>query len=156
MSTNSNPTSGFQFNHTMYRVKNYKASLDFYTRILGMSLLDSFEGGDFTLFFLAFDGAGSESERKASKFSREGVLELTYNHGTESQDVTYANGNTEPYRGFGHIAITVPDIVAACDYFEEQKVAWKKRLTDGKMRNIAFILDPDGYWIEIVENKMRI
>jgi lactoylglutathione lyase len=79
-----------------------------------------------------------------------GILELTHNHGTETLDATpYHSGNSEP-RGFGHIAITVADVEAACARFERLGVTFKKRLTDGKMRNIAFILDPDGYWIEVV------
>ena len=49
--------------------------------------------------------------------------------------------------------ITVDNIEAACQRFEEKGVAWKKKLTDGKMKNIAFILDPDGYWIEVVQNE---
>jgi lactoylglutathione lyase len=61
----------------------------------------------------------------------------------------YHSGNSEP-RGFGHIAITVADVEAACARFERLGVPFKKRLTDGKMRQIAFILDPDGYWIEVV------
>ena len=70
------------------------------------------------------------------------VLELTHNHGTESDPdfKGYASGNTEAGRGFGHIAISVDDIASACDRFEKLGVAFKKRLTDGNMKNIAFIL----------------
>ena len=79
-----------------------------------------------------------------------GILELTHNHGTETLDKSpYHSGNSEP-KGFGHIAITVDDVEAACARFERLGVPFKKRLTDGKMKNIAFILDPDGYWIEVV------
>lgn len=81
-----------------------------------------------------------------------GLLELTHNHGTES-DVAfkgYASGNEDPGKGFGHIAISVGDIEAACARFERLGVTWQKRLTDGKMKSIAFIKDPDGYWIEVV------
>lgn len=53
-------------------------------------------------------------------------------------------------RGTG---ISVDNIEAACKRFEEKGVTWKKKLTDGRMKNIAFILDPDGYWIEVVENE---
>jgi lactoylglutathione lyase len=78
------------------------------------------------------------------------ILELTHNHGTESLATTpYHSGNAEP-KGFGHIAITVGNVEEACARFERLGVQFKKRLTDGKMKHIAFILDPDGYWIEVV------
>jgi lactoylglutathione lyase len=84
-----------------------------------------------------------------------GVLELTHNHGTENDDnFKYASGNSEPGRGFGHIAISVANIEEACERFERLGVKWQKRLTDGRMKRIAFILDPDGYWIEIVPNDL--
>lgn len=51
------------------------------------------------------------------------------------------------------LGISVDDLEAACDRFESLKVNFKKRLTDGRMHNIAFILDPDGYWIEVVQNQ---
>jgi lactoylglutathione lyase len=75
-----------------------------------------------------------------------GVLELTHNHGTESDAsfAGYASGNTDPGRGFGHVAISVDDVDAACARFEELGVRFKKRPSDGKMKYIAFILDPDG------------
>ena len=78
--------------------------------------------------------------------SPSGILELTHNHGTESDSKFrgYASGNTEPGRGFGHIAITVDNIEVACARFEKLGVPFKKRLTEGKMKNIAFLLDPDG------------
>jgi len=122
-----------------------------------MELIDELPSTDFTLYFLAFDnGSSLTAEEKAkNRFAREGVLELTHNHGTESDTSFqgYASGNSEPGRGFGHIAVSVDDIDAACARFEEMGVNWKKRLTDGKMRHIAFILDPDGYWVEIVPAK---
>ena len=51
------------------------------------------------------------------------------------------------------IGISVDNIDAACQRFEDLKCNWKKRLTDGKMKNVAFLLDPDGYWIEVVQNE---
>ena len=61
----------------------------------------------------------------------------------------YHFGNSEP-RGFGHIGIAVANVEEACARFERLGVPFKERLTDGKMKNIALILDPDGYWIEVV------
>lgn len=51
------------------------------------------------------------------------------------------------------IGVSVDDLDAACKRFEEQGVNWKKRLTDGRMKNVAFILDPDNYWIEVIQNE---
>ncbi len=51
------------------------------------------------------------------------------------------------------IGVSVDDIDAACKRFDDERVGWKKRLTDGRMKNVAFILDPDGYWIEIIQNE---
>lgn len=75
------------------------------------------------------------------------------NWGTEDQeDFAYANGNSEPGRGFGHIAVVVDDIQKACERFESLNVKFIKRLTDGTMRHIAFIADPDNYWVEVSLN----
>ena len=52
-----------------------------------------------------------------------------------------------------YLGVAVDDLTAACSRFESLNVDWKKRLTDGRMRNIAFIFDPDGYWIEVVQNE---
>lgn len=144
-------TEGFVFNHTMLRIKDPARSLDFYQRVLGMRLLDrrDFEEGRFSLFFLEPRGH-AEPPEGAPRSARPGLLELTHNWGTESDDTTMHSGNEEP-RGFGHICISVPDIEAACARFEELGVTFRKRLTDGRMRGLAFVLDPDGYWIEIIQ-----
>ncbi|CAO3567471.1 unnamed protein product [Mortierella alpina] len=153
----------YEFNHTMIRVKDPKASLEFYEEILGMKLISTMEneGGKFTLYFLAYVNgddrasleAKSDEQRRAYAFNRPGVLELTHNWGTENDaDFKYANGNNDPGRGFGHTAIIVDNIEEACKRFESfgDKVKWVKKLQDGKMKNIAFIADPDGYWVEIL------
>ncbi|KAG9123123.1 Lactoylglutathione lyase [Ceratobasidium sp. 392] len=145
----------------MIRVKDPKASIKFYTEVLGMELISTSENSDFTLYFLAYDhseGKATTEEKTQARFAREGVLELTHNHGTESDSnfQGYASGNTDPGRGFGHIAIAVDDVEKACERFEALGVNFKKRPSDGKMRHIAFILDPDGYWIEIVPSNLKL
>jgi len=154
-------TAAYQFNHTMIRVKDPEVSIKWYTEVLGMELISKHPQGDFTLYFLAFDhsaGKLTAEEKTKQKANREGLLELTHNHGTESDPdfKGYASGNTDPGRGFGHIAVSVPDIQAACERFERLGVTWKKRLTDGRMKTIAFILDPDGYWVEIIQNNIVV
>lgn len=111
----------------------------------GMTLVRTSENtsAGFNLYFL---GYGSPPNNTAH---REGLLELTWNYGTEKDgDFKYHNGNDEP-QGFGHIAVSVDDLNKACERFEAKGVSWKKRLTDGRMKNVAFVLDPDGYWIEV-------
>ena len=150
-------TRNFVFNHTMLRVKNIEKSLDFYTRVLGFSLVEKrdFPEAEFSLYFLALvDKAqipADDAQRHTWMKSMPGILELTHNHGTENDaDFAYHNGNTDP-RGFGHICVSVPDIQAACERFEALDVDFQKRLTDGRMKNIAFIKDPDAYWVEIIQ-----
>lgn len=151
-------TRGFVFNHTMLRVKDPQASLDFYTRVLGFSLVRKvdFEQWKFSLYFLVIADAadlpqGDDEARRQWLARQRGVLELTHNHGTEAQDgPVYHDGNSDP-RGFGHICVSVPDIAAACARFEALGVPFQKRLSDGSMRDIAFIKDPDGYWVEIIQ-----
>jgi lactoylglutathione lyase len=126
----------FRMLHTMVRVKDLDKSLDFYTRLLGMKVLrkKDFPGGKFTL---AFVGYGEESETA--------VLELTHNWDQE-----------EPYdlgSGYGHIAIGVPDIYATCEALEKEGA--KIPRPPGPMKHgstvIAFVEDPDGYKIELIE-----
>lgn len=151
-------TGGFRLNHTMLRVKDPAQSLDFYTRVLGMRLLRrlDFEAMSFTLYFLGFvdeDTAvpADDAERTRWLFRGEALLELTHNWGSEDDPgLAYHDGNAEP-QGFGHIAVTVPDVYAACERFESLGVAFVKRPDDGRMKGIAFIKDPDGYWIEVVQ-----
>jgi len=151
-------THGFVFNHTMIRVRDLDVSLDFYTRVLGFTPVyrHVFEEAAFTIVYLVLltdRGAipDDDEARKAWVLRQPGVLELTHNHGTEKEARTpYHNGNSEP-RGFGHLCVSVPDVVAACARFEALGVTFQKKLSDGRMRHIAFIRDPDDYWIEILQ-----
>lgn len=148
-------TQDYVFNHTMLRVKDPERSLDFYSRVLGMRLLRrlDFEEARFSLYFLAMTRGEAvpedAAERQRYAFGRQSVLELTHNWGTESDDSQYHNGNAEP-RGFGHICFSVPDIERACARFAQLDVSFVKTLEKG-MKHVAFIRDPDGYWIEIVQ-----
>ncbi|XP_064617745.1 lactoylglutathione lyase-like [Liolophura sinensis] len=149
-------TKDFLFQQTMYRIKDPKASLDFYTRVMGMRLFKRFDfpAMKFSLFFMGYDVAENipkdETERTRWCFSQKATLELTHNWGTEDQEgPVYHNGNSDP-RGFGHIGIVVPDVDKACERFEKLGVEFIKKPNDGKMKGLAFIKDPDGYWIEVL------
>lgn len=154
-------TNGFIFNHTMLRIKNPTKSLVFYQDVLGMTLLQkrSYPEAEFDLYFLAKLSDDElknlppldSNARAEYTFSQRGVLELTHNYGTENDEsFSYHNGNSEP-RGFGHICFAVPDLAKAVAWFDENNVVFQKRPEDGSMKNIVFIKDPDGYWIEIVQ-----
>ena len=151
-------TRGVTYNHTLLRVKDQAASLYFYTRILGMTLLrkSDYEGGKFSLYFLAMlrgdEVIPEEEEARRAWIARQsGILELTHNWGTETDPAFhYHNGNREP-RGYGHICISVPDFAAAIAWFDQNRVPYQKRPEDGTMRYIAFIKDPDDYWVEIIK-----
>lgn len=151
-------TAHFRMQQTMMRIRDPVASLDFYSRVLGMRLLKRLDFADmkFTLYFMGYesreDVPETEKDRTIFCFTRRGTIELTHNWGTESDPnfEGYCNGNTEPGKGFGHIGIEVPDVDAACKRFENLAVKFVKKPNDGKIKGIAFIQDPDGYWIEVL------
>lgn len=121
--------------HTMLRVGNLERSLAFYTEVLGMRLLRKrdYEEGRFTL---AFVGYGDEDSTT--------VLELTHNWDTESYDL----GN-----GYGHIAIAVEDAYQACEEIKARggKVVREAGPMKGDVTVIAFVEDPDGYKVELIQ-----
>jgi lactoylglutathione lyase len=152
-------TEDFIFNQTMMRIRDPEKSIPFYRDVLGMTLLRKFDvpPGKFSLYFFAYVRPGDEpvpedpTESAIYVFRQKATLELTHNWGTESDPnfAGYHSGNQEP-RGFGHIGIAVPDVYAACERFEKLGVEFQKRPDDGMMKGLAFIKDPDGYWIEIL------
>lgn len=126
----------FRILHTMLRVRDLDASIKFYRDLLGMTVLRQHEYPD-GKFTLAFVGYGGEDDHT--------VLELTYNW---DQDKPYDIGNA-----YGHIALGVPDIYKACN---ELKAGGVKIIRPpGPMKHgttvIAFVEDPDGYKIELIE-----
>jgi lactoylglutathione lyase len=138
------------FNHTCLRVKDPKRSVDYYTKNFGLKLIhhQKIPESKFDLYFLSYNDAVD-----GSPFATPGVLELTHNYGTENDDsYKINNGNEEPYRGFGHICISVDNIEKASQALLNNMVKFQKKLTDGRQKNIAFALDPDGYWVELIEN----
>lgn len=75
-----------------------------------------------------------------------GLIELTHNYGSEDDpSFKIENGNKDPYKGFGHVAISVDNIQAACQRLEDAGYKFQKKLTDGRMKSIAFALDPGRY-----------
>ena len=156
--TSAPQTNGFVLNHSMLRVKDPKIALDFYTRIMGMVVLRrlDFQEMKFSLYFLARPDANHPApedigERTAWTFSQTSILKLTHNWGSEEvADFKYHDGNAQP-QGFGHICFSVPNLDAAVAWFDQNHVPYVKRPEQGKMKDVAFIKDPDGYWIEIVQ-----
>lgn len=138
----------WRFNHTFLRVKDIEESLHFYTINLGMTTLKHIKHLDHEQAFVGYYRTDDEQNDFEKILGREGLVELVQYHGTEKTDIKYHNGNDQP-QGFGHLCITVDDLDAACARFEDlSNTRWKKRLTDGRMKGVAFLLDPDGYWIE--------
>jgi lactoylglutathione lyase len=119
----------------MLRVGDMQRSIDFYTRVLGMTLLRTTDRPD-QKYTLAFVGYGSEKEHA--------VLELTYNYGVDKYELGGA---------FGHIAIAVPDAYAACERIKAAggTVTREAGPVKGGSTVIAFVQDPDGYKIELIQ-----
>jgi len=122
--------------HTMLRVGNLQRAIDFYTQVLGMTLLRQSDNPEYkySLAFLGFEG-GNPGQAE---------IELTYNWGVDSYDLGSA---------FGHIALGVPDAKAACDKIRAAggKITREAGPVQGGTTVIAFVVDPDGYKIELIE-----
>ena len=121
----------------MLRVGDLQRSIDFYTQVLGMKLLRTTERPE-QKYSLAFVGYGTNPEHAE--------LELTYNHGVSSYDLGSA---------FGHIAIGVPDVYSACDRIRASggNITREPGPVKGGATVIAFVTDPDGYKIELIQRE---
>ncbi|QWD73127.1 lactoylglutathione lyase [Polynucleobacter sp. MG-5-Ahmo-C2] len=123
--------------HTMLRIGDLNRSINFYTKVLGMNLLRTTERPE-QKYSLAFVGYGKGNADGQAE------IELTYNHGVSSYDLGDA---------YGHIAIGVPDAYAACDKIKAAggKVTREAGPVAGGDTIIAFVTDPDGYKIELIQ-----
>jgi len=123
--------------HTMLRVGDLQRSIDFYTKVLGMKLLRTSDNPEYK-YTLAFVGYGNNPEHAE--------LELTYNWGVDKYEMGSA---------YGHLAISADDIVAACDSVRANggNVTREPGPVTGGTTVIAFVTDPDGYKIELIERK---
>ncbi|KAJ1468216.1 Glyoxalase/Bleomycin resistance protein/Dihydroxybiphenyl dioxygenase [Baffinella frigidus] len=146
---------------TMLRVKDPKKSVAFYQEHFGMTLIDKIEFPQykFDLYFMttipkgeSFSATPGSDEAHKNLWTMDGTtLELTHNYGTEDDaDFKHHPGNAEK-DGFGHIAFNTADVYAASAKLEAAGVAFKKKPDDGRMKGLAFVYDPDGYWVEIVK-----
>ena len=125
--------------HTMLRVGDLQRSIDFYTKVLGMKLLRTSDNPEYK-YTLAFVGYGENPDHAE--------LELTYNYGVTSYDMGTA---------YGHIALSADDIVAACAAVKTNggQVSREPGPVKGGSTVIAFITDPDGYKIELIERSFK-
>ncbi len=123
--------------HTMLRVGDLQRSIDFYTRVLGMTLLRKSETSEYQ-YTLAFVGYGDEKD--------EAVIELTYNWGVSEYELGSA---------YGHIALEADDIYGTCDALRAAgaKITREPGPVKGGTTVIAFVEDPDGYKIELIAKK---
>jgi len=123
--------------HTMLRVGDLQKSIDFYTKVMDMTLLRQSENKEYE-YTLAFLGYGDESDTT--------VIELTYNWGTSEYDM----GNA-----FGHLAIAVDDVYVACDKIRAAggTITREPGPVKGGNTEIAFVRDPDGYAIELIASQ---
>ena len=128
-----------RFLHTMLRVGDLQRSIDFYTRVMGMRLLRTTERPE-QGYSLAFVGYGSNPEQAE--------IELTYNHGVSSYELGTA---------YGHIALGMKDIYAACEKIRARggAVTREPGPVKGGTTVIAFVTDPDGYKIELIEQRTQ-
>ncbi len=121
--------------HTMLRVGNLQRSIDFYTQVLGMQLLRTSDNPEYqyTLAFLGYDKNPAQAE-----------IELTYNYGVDHYEMGTA---------YGHIALGVEDVYAACDKIRAAggNITREAGPVKGGSTVIAFVTDPDGYKIELIQ-----
>jgi lactoylglutathione lyase len=130
-----------QLLHTMLRVGDLQRSIDFYTKVIGMELLRTTERPEqkYSLAFVAFGGGNRSGEAE---------IELTYNHGVSEYDLGSA---------YGHIALGVDSVADTCERIRAAggRITREPGPVKGGKTVIAFVEDPDGYKIELIETASR-
>ena len=129
----------YKFNHSMLRVKDPKRSIKYY-EFLGMKVINTLKNPDskFDLYFLAYDTPKAVSHGKHWT-AREGIIELTHNYGTEdNEEFEVNNGNKEPFRGFGHVCVSVDNIQAACKRIEDAGYKFQKKVIYWSVTSIFY------------------
>lgn len=128
-------------------------TVQFY-ELLGLSVVQklSFPENKFDLYFLGIDSPGSPSHGKFT-FDRQGLIELTHNYGTESDDnYRVSSGNENPYLGFSHVSISVANVQSTYQTLAKAGYKFQQIVSSGNEPVIS--LDPDGYWIRITEQNL--
>jgi len=145
-------------------VKDPHKSIKYYEEKFGFSLIHQkeFEKHKTTFYFLAtlphgvHPPAKNESEKFFMNFKGT-CVGLQHLHGSENnQDLVFNNGNVEPHRGFGHLACSTLDVYKSCEKLEQLGTKFQKRPDDGRMKGLAFVLDENGYWIEVLRRSNAI
>ncbi|XP_075212371.1 lactoylglutathione lyase-like [Lycorma delicatula] len=153
-------TKDFIMQQTNLCIKDPRKSLPFYTRVLGMTLLQKFDFPEMklTAFFLGYENPDDIPKNKADHiewtFTRKATIELVHQWGTENDPNFKCKGSST--EGFGHFGLHVPDIEKACERFESLGVEFVKKINDAPIKRLAFIKDPDGYKIEIINGKALV
>ncbi|KAG8287666.1 Lactoylglutathione lyase [Homalodisca vitripennis] len=130
-------TKDFIVQQIMFHMKDPRKSLPFYTKVLGMRLLQKLDLPEYrlTAYFVGYENESEipsgDKERTEWTLSRKATLELIHNWGTENNPDLKYNDSKDQFNGFGHIGLNVPDVDAACARFEKLGVSFKKRPEDG-------------------------
>jgi lactoylglutathione lyase len=147
----------------MLRIKDPQVTLPFYEQHFGFKLVHKYDFPQwkFSLYFMTTVPEGTVLPTPGTKEAEQYLwtmkgtcIEFTHNHGSETDDsFKVNNGNVEPHRGFGHIAVMTKDVYGHCEELERNGVKFQKRPNEGRMKGLAFALDPDGYWVEIIKRR---
>ncbi|CAK9026044.1 unnamed protein product [Durusdinium trenchii] len=154
---------------SMLRIKDPEKSLDFYRDKMGMRLIDKldFESMAFSLYFLASVPAEEKTPEPGTSEAHQYLwtfpgttLELTHNYGSEKEAGAIYHPGNEPQEGnkrdgFGHVAFSVHDVYEFSDELQKSGVKFQKKLDEGRMKGLAFALDPDGYWVELLRGGVK-